>query len=226
MGYTTDFEGSFQIVDKLGNPYALATQHRLYLEAFSESRRMKRDASIATDMDDNLRVMVDLPIGHEGAYYVGSATDGMSGQGRDLSILDYNNPPFEQPGLWCKWAPNQDGTAIEWNGVEKFYDYIEWLRYLVKHFLSTWGYRLKGEVKWFGEDRGDTGTIYADGLEITTSEDKREEVEIATVGDLIKALKGREEDPISFWDCEDDNRCGQSLILELGADSVYLKAQY
>jgi hypothetical protein len=47
-------------------------------------------------------------------------------QGHDLSIIDHNYPPENQPGLWCQWIPNEDGTAICWDGGEKFYNSIEW----------------------------------------------------------------------------------------------------
>lgn len=88
--------------------------------------------------------------------------EGMVGEGgnrEDLGILDVNRRPNGQPGLWCQWVPNKKGTAIEWDGGEKFYYYVGWLEYIVKHFLGPWGYVLNGEVKWKGEERGDRGTI-------------------------------------------------------------------
>lgn len=42
----------------------------------------------------------------------------------------------EFPNPWCKWEPTGDGTAIEWNNEEKFYDAEHWLAYLVKVFLK------------------------------------------------------------------------------------------
>lgn len=49
--------------------------------------------------------------------------------------------------------------GIAWNGHEKFYDYVEWLEYLVENFLKPWGYKLNGTVTWQGEDSGDFGKI-------------------------------------------------------------------
>lgn len=63
------------------------------------------------------------------------------------------------PSYYCQWMPNSDGTAIEWNGGEKFYNYVEWIQYLIEHFLAPWGYVLNGTVEWDGEDRGDLGKI-------------------------------------------------------------------
>jgi hypothetical protein len=67
------------------------------------------------------------------------------------------NPEF--PGYWCQWQPSKDGTEIEWDGGEKFYNYEEWLEYLIQHFLEPWGYVLNGTVKWSGEDAEDIGSI-------------------------------------------------------------------
>lgn len=63
------------------------------------------------------------------------------------------------PGYWCQWEPTEDKMHIEWDGTEKFYNYIEWLNFIVKHFIEPWGYVLNGSVKWQGEDRKDVGKI-------------------------------------------------------------------
>jgi hypothetical protein len=34
-------------------------------------------------------------------------------------------------------VPTDDGTAIEWDGGEKFYDSPEWMTYLIDHFLKS-----------------------------------------------------------------------------------------
>lgn len=151
MGYTTNFSGEFVLSEDLSLP-----QER-YLRALSDTRRMKRDPVIAGSLPDPLRVAVDLPIGEEGCYFVGGG--GFAGQDRDSSILDYNEPPRGQPGLWCQWEPSSGGSSIVWNGAEKFYNYLEWLRYLLDHFLLPWGYELTGEVDWSGEDPSDQGKI-------------------------------------------------------------------
>lgn len=64
-----------------------------------------------------------------------------------------------QPGLWCQWIPNGDGTAIVWDEGEKFYEYVEWIEYLIHHFLAPWGYELDGSVTWQGEETDDKGII-------------------------------------------------------------------
>jgi hypothetical protein len=154
MGYHTDFRGIFQVTPRLKK------EHAEYLSKFCETRRMKRDPSIAETLPDPLRERVGLPIGDDGGYFVGGT--GVCGQDRDVSIVDwrdYNTPPGGQPGLWCQWTPTEGLDAIEWDGGEKFYEYFEWIKYLIEHFIKPWGYVLNGEVEWRGEDWCDTGVI-------------------------------------------------------------------
>ena len=151
MGYTTDFSGSFQL-DK-----PLKDAHQNYLMAFSETRRMKRDSEKAVTMKDLNRTLVNLPIGEEGAYFTGGK--GFMGQDFDESVIDGNCPPKGQPGLWCQWIPTENGDEIIWDSGEKFYNYTEWLEYIINHFLKPWGYTLNGQVLWQGEDINDRGLL-------------------------------------------------------------------
>jgi hypothetical protein len=159
MRYTTEFTGKFD----LNKP--LSSEHRAYLAAFAETRRMKRDATQTVLRPDPLRIAVGLPIGDEGGYFVGASGNTeddwqkMRGQEHTPDVTDYNHEPAGQPGLWCQWVPTEDGSAIEWDGGEKFYSYVEWIQYLITHFLAPWGYVLNGTVKWEGESRGDLGRI-------------------------------------------------------------------
>lgn len=96
---------------------------------------------------------------------------------KDKSILDNNRPSKTQPGLWCQWTPNKDGTAIEWDGGEKFYEYTAWLQYIIDKFLIPWGYELNGEVTYQGEGFGDSGTIRVVGNVVTVIEHINEDDE-------------------------------------------------
>jgi len=172
MGYTTDFTGHFT------TDAPMKQEHARYLRAFNRTRRMRRDAEIASKLPDPIRLAVGLPIGNQGEYFVNGA--GFMGQDRDESVLDTNAPPRSQPGLWCQWAPcTEFGDLIEegmydqaqgltWDQGEKFYYYTDWLHYLVKHFIKPWGYVLNGEVEWAGEDYDDRGKIQVNNNEITT----------------------------------------------------------
>ena len=174
MGYTTDFHGSFQL------DHALSAAQVAYLKAFADTRRMKRDVDITEFRPDPVRHAVVLPLGLEGGFFVGEG--GVAGQGEEhyvngkytlpKGVVDYNCPPSDQPGLWCQWTPNEDGTEIEWDGGEKFYNYVEWLKYLIKNFLAPWGYSLNGEVQWSGEESGDLGIIVVKNNKVTTKRAK------------------------------------------------------
>ncbi len=108
MGYQTEFEGRIEIEP------ALNAEEIAYLLKFSETRRMDRK---------------------NGPYFVDG--NGFAGQGNGPDqIYHHSYPPAGQPGLWCKWAPTEDGTALEWNEHEKFYDSAEWMQYLMDHFVG------------------------------------------------------------------------------------------
>lgn len=163
IGYTTDFEGRFNL-DK-----PLTEAHKAYLVAFASTRHMQRDGAVYK-LPDPLREAVNLPAGPNGEYYV-AGTDGFDfGSTKNASILDHNSPPRSQPGLWCQWVPSEDGKGIEWDGGEKFYAYTEWLKYIVDNFLKPWGYKLNGTVKWEGEESGDIGKIVVKDNAVTTKE--------------------------------------------------------
>lgn len=133
MGYTTEFTGSFQITPPL------SPEEVEFLQKFSNSRRMKREG---------------LPerYGIEGEFHTGGDED-------TTGVVDYNQPPRTQPGLWCQWIPSDDGTELEWDGGEKFYHYPEWLKYIIENFMTPKGHSLSGEVTWEGEDRDDKGSL-------------------------------------------------------------------
>jgi hypothetical protein len=146
--YTTEFEGRF----KLSKP--LTSDQVNYLNAFSDVRHMRRRTSMVLLLPDPKREAVGLPAGTEGEFYVG----GQDSQ----SVINHNEEPATQPGLWCQWVPTDDGMNIEWNGAEKFYAYVEWLQYIIDNFLEPWGIKISGSVRYQGEDIDDGGWIYID----------------------------------------------------------------
>lgn len=161
MGYTTKFDGIFHL-DK-----PLFDSEVLYLLAFAGSRRVKRDVKVLQNVPDSARVAVNLPPGEEGCYFV---NEKWTNPDLDESIIDYNRPPTGQPGLWCQWIPTYNGRGIQWDGGEKFYKYVEWLQYIVNHFLVAWGYVLNGTVHWQGELPDDIGKITVENNKIICPE--------------------------------------------------------
>lgn len=145
MGYTTDFCGEFKLNKKL------SPKRHDYLNRFNETRRMARK--------------LPTKYGVEGEFYA-PKDSAQFGQEQTPDIISYNCPPKTQPGLWCGWRPTQEGMGIEWDGGEKFYNYIEWLQYIVTNFLAPKGYILNGEVTYQGEDSADFGKIVVKDNEI------------------------------------------------------------
>lgn len=86
----------------------------------------------------------------------------------------YTDTPETVPDSYLQWEPNDEGTEIVWNGGEKFYDYIHWLRWLIKHYLAPHGLVLNGKVEWRGDELEDIGIIYANDNKITHHKTKIE----------------------------------------------------
>ena len=107
-------------------------------------------------------------MGPYGLYYVGPE-DTCKGVIDFESIIDLESHTPEElaeirkkwtaPGYWCDWHINEKTGVVEWDGGEKFYNYVEWLKFLVDNFFEPAGYKLNGEIFWGGEDRDDTGVI-------------------------------------------------------------------
>jgi hypothetical protein len=137
MGYTTSFDGAFDIVPKL------TKKDNDFLRKFSDSRRVGwKDKG--------------NEFGTDGEWFVGA---GASPNYNDKGIIHYNEPPATQPGLWCNWAPGASGEILQWNGAEKFYEYVLWLKYLIDNYLAPRGYVLNGVCFWAGEEDVDKGKI-------------------------------------------------------------------
>ena len=137
MGYTTEFRGKLNLNKELdADTFAI-------IKGLNETRRMKRK--------------VDAKYGMEGEFYFEGS--GYCGQGDEPNIINHNEPPKTQPGLWCHWMSTPDKKAIEWDGGEKFYDYVEWLEYLIERVLGPKGYTLTGKLKFQGEEMDDRGLI-------------------------------------------------------------------
>jgi len=89
---------------------------------------------------------------------------------KELSISQYNElKEFAETrhenmegstGLYCQWVPCEDGKGIEWDGNEGFYNYGEWLIFIITNFIDPWGHVLNGKVSWIGENSiEDSGVI-------------------------------------------------------------------
>ncbi len=155
MGYTTDFEGRVSIDPPLNE------KEIEYINKFADTRRMNRK---------------------NGPYYVGGT--GFMGQDHEQDVIDSNQPPAGQPGLWCQWVASDDGEFIEWDGGEKFYEAEDWMSYIIDHFLCLdpiakrdnphfdflQGHVLNGEIFAQGEESGDNWKIDVVDNAVTTKQ--------------------------------------------------------
>jgi len=152
MGYTTEFYGKFELNKPIDQELAQ------YINRFSNVRHMKRDIKKTKLIYPNWKELCYKgDLGAEGEYLAIYSED--FGQEHTPDIIDYNRQPSTQPGLWCDWIVSDDLESIEWNGMEKFYDYDKWLIYIIDNFLKTNGYILNGEVEFQGEDEDDSGYL-------------------------------------------------------------------
>lgn len=68
------------------------------------------------------------------------------------------------PDSYCQWILNEprrrnEGSAtISWDGGEKFYHYVEWLKFILTQ-VNRAGYKLNGQICWRGEEFSDIGTL-------------------------------------------------------------------
>jgi len=69
--------------------------------------------------------------------------------------------PNGKPSIWLQWEiAEQNGKYfLVWDGGEKFYNYTEWLKYIIKYVFKVWGVKLNGQIDWRGDEWEDNGTI-------------------------------------------------------------------
>jgi hypothetical protein len=80
-------------------------------------------------------------------------------QQEELNKLQINRHEGEGlPGIWCDWEVT-DGSVLKHAGNEKFYNYTDWLKYLIDNYFNKYNVKLNGKLFWQGESIGDVGII-------------------------------------------------------------------
>jgi len=184
MGYSTYFSGSLELsrpatAEEREYVNRIADTRRMQRDVTKLMELYKGEHGYPFAKD---KTNADEVYGFKGEYF--AMNDGDMGQSGDVSVIDHNAASGEiawkdydgdwqkrdelqkainadiikQPGLWCQWRLD-DETTLAWDGSEKFYNYIEWLQYLIAHFFEPWGIKLNGESYWQGEDNSDMGKI-------------------------------------------------------------------
>lgn len=184
MGYHTDFSGTLQFNREV------TPQMKEYINRFSSTRRMPRDNEAIKKIYPNWKELCFFgELGEKGEYFAPMSSN--FGQDEDFSIIDYNAFDLRvQPGLWCQWIINDD-DELEWDGNEKFYNYVEWLEYMIKHFFAPLGYVLSGEIEFQGEEMDDRGEIIVEDNKVRVRSYDDETLEDYSDNDLIEEIKKR-----------------------------------
>lgn len=124
MGTTTFFKGDFKLNKKLD----ASTQ--AFINKLARSERLARHIN-------------PYKYGLQGEFYVANEVfSEYVGEGEVIG----QHPPATQAGLWCQWVVNEEGTAIQWDNGEKFYNSAYWISYILHRILIPRGYTLEGIV--------------------------------------------------------------------------------
>ena len=76
-------------------------------------------------------------------------------------LADSRHDDEEMPSIWCQWVVGENRRTIRWDGNEKFYGYIGWIRYINWRFLLPKKIMINGTVAFQGENPKDGGRIVA-----------------------------------------------------------------
>jgi hypothetical protein len=94
-------------------------------------------------------------------------------------LLEFNEDPDTiegtHPDSYMQWVPTETLDGIVWDGVEKFYNYTEWMQWLVQ-WLKACDIDAGGELLWSGEDAGDVGVITVAGGLVTADSGRKKGV--------------------------------------------------
>lgn len=154
MGYTTYFKGKFKFNEPIND------ELKIYLNRFAGTRHMIRDNDLIKKYHpDWAENCFNGSLGEHGEYYLDDQHDFFATTTADKSIMDRNRPAETIPSLYCQWVVSEDGKYLKWDETEKFYNYADWLVYLLDNFIKPSGYVLSGEVTWVGENYDDRGLL-------------------------------------------------------------------
>lgn len=178
MGYTTTFDGQVEIVPPL-NEAEIS-----FLTDLASTRRMLRTKGplFITDVANMGQGQAEDVV----EYNRANGETSWDGKASDSSLFEENG----QPGLWLQWVPTEDGTALEWDGNEKFYNATEWMRYLIDNLLApsakdyldqhanedprlgafTCNHVVNGEIYAEGEESGDLWVLVVQDNQVAVAD--------------------------------------------------------
>ena len=77
----------------------------------------------------------------------------------DILGVDTRDRTGTFPGCFCGWILTKDNKGLKWDGEEKFYQWEEWLNWIIRTILLPNRVNLKGHVTYQGDDVEDAGFI-------------------------------------------------------------------
>ena len=86
------------------------------------------------------------------------------------------DPKYDERKLSSYMQWETDGMSLYWNDGEKFYDYVEWLKWIIEVFFTPLDVKLNGAINWQGEEIGDVGRIEVKNSVVTSRELKIEDL--------------------------------------------------
>lgn len=172
MGYTTYFFGQFQLNKQLTPELSTYLKNfanmRHYTRNFETLKKIENALIYPPHLDENTTppelIAVDSSVDNEIEKTLHPFSH--SDKPKENYCIKYNQPQEGCPGLWLQWIPNETDDAIEWDGGEKFYHYVEWLEFLIKNIFEPNGYVLNGTVSYEGEDSDDFGNIICENNKV------------------------------------------------------------
>lgn len=134
---------------------------------------------------------------------------------RDINALQSMDSPEGAPSSYCQWVVSEDLRGIKWDGGEKFYEYADWLQWIIDNILKPANLSIRGSVHWRGEDATDSGHIVVEG-------DQHVRLEATPpISDELWELKlfrdfalNRYDDLLGEW-CEHKSHLGSAIRDEL-----------
>lgn len=159
MGYTTKFKG------EIGFNREVDGWLVDYINKFSRIRHMVLSESrIKGLFHDWKDLCFKGMLGRHGQYFIG--LEDYDHRNPSMCVVNPNRWPEGCPGFYCQWVIRDN--KLVWRGDEKFYDYVDWMRYLIDCFFEPEGYVLNGTIRWQGENIEDAGYIYVVDNKVTT----------------------------------------------------------
>ena len=204
MGYNTEFIGALTLDKPIDDDL------KAYINNFGNTRHCVRDMS---DLKDKFRqrghaVSEFLPpfMSHKTSFIGVEKFFAATSVCADSTVFGDKNPDKIQiddmntyndivgdcPSLWCDIRIDEEsGTLIFLSG--KFYEYVNWLDWLIKNVIAPSGYKLNGRIVWRGESTEDIGQIIVTNNHIETNDLYSEEYEEINMSIIINIARKAEE---------------------------------